>query len=143
MKKSVEYVSAGGVVIHEGNMLLLDRPSRAEVRLPKGHVEDGESTSEAALRETTEESGYADLVILADLGQRLVEFEYKEKHIRRTEYYYLMRLESMKQVPRDEKDAADFSVLWVPLAAAVAQLTYESEQDVACAAIDAYRARHQ
>ena len=39
------YNAAGGVVIHEGRMLLLDRSTRNEMRLPKGHVEAGESLS--------------------------------------------------------------------------------------------------
>jgi len=66
--RHVTYVAAGGVVIHEGQVLLLDRPGRGEVRLPKGHVEPGEEPAEAALREVREEAGYADLAILADLG---------------------------------------------------------------------------
>lgn len=134
--KRVEYVSAGGVVIHNGHVLLLDRPSRGEVRLPKGHVEAGESIAAAALRETTEESGYADLVILADLGSQLVEFDYKGKHFIRTEHYYLMRLGSPRQIPRNAKDAADFSVLWVPCADAAMQLTYEAERNIVRTAIE-------
>ena len=46
------YVAAGGVIIHDGQMLLLDRPHRGEIRLPKGHVDPGESHDETALRET-------------------------------------------------------------------------------------------
>ena len=40
------YLAAGGVVIHDGRMLVLDRPSRGEVRLPKGHIEGGEDAAE-------------------------------------------------------------------------------------------------
>ena len=78
MLKRVRYAAAGGVVVQrdvlqglpaaETHLLLLDRPRRAEVRLPKGHIDPGESAEEAALRETCEESGYCDLDVLADLG---------------------------------------------------------------------------
>ena len=82
--KTIRYKSAGGIVVQKGILeqrppaetllLLLDRPSRAEVRLPKGHIDPGESAEEAALRETGEETGYGDLHVLADLGCRTVKF---------------------------------------------------------------------
>ena len=50
------YETGGGVVVHEGKVLLLDRPKRGEVRLPKGHIDPGETPEMTALRETTEES---------------------------------------------------------------------------------------
>src|SRR5690606_4577339 len=109
-------------------LLVLDRPSRNEVRLPKGHIDEGESAAAAALRETVEEAGYTDLEIAADLGEQIVEFDYANKHYVRHERYFLMRLHSPVQVPRNETDAAQFSVRWVPLAEAVGQLTYEAEQ---------------
>ena len=68
--KSVDYVAAGGVIIRDGQMLLLDRPRRGEIRLPKGHVDPGETHDETALRESAEETGYADLEIVEDLGER-------------------------------------------------------------------------
>ncbi|MCK4316482.1 MAG: NUDIX domain-containing protein, partial [Anaerolineae bacterium] len=73
----VRYIAAGGVVVHDGRVLVLRRLNQGEVRLPKGHVEPGESVQEAALRETREESGYA-VVFKADLGTQVVEFDYKE-----------------------------------------------------------------
>jgi 8-oxo-dGTP pyrophosphatase MutT (NUDIX family) len=128
--KTVRYRAAGGVVVHAGNVLLLDRPTRNEVRLPKGHIEDGESPAAAALRETAEESGYAALEIVADLGMRTVEFVYKKTQYIRDEYYYLMRLRAEEMAARPPADEAQFRPVWVPLADAERQLTFEAEQDV-------------
>jgi len=88
----VRYVAAGGVVVHESRVLVLFRSNRSEVRLPKGHVEPGEEIEAAALRETREESGYADLTVKADLGTQVVEFDYNGRHVVRTERYFLMTL---------------------------------------------------
>lgn len=135
---TVEYLAAGGVIIHQGQMLLLDRPSRGEIRLPKGHVEAGESESNAALRETMEETGLADLVVTADLGRQVVEYDYQGKHYRRTEHYYLMDKVGEAAHPRSHKDAADFHPFWAHLEDAPLLLTYAAEQTVARAAITIY-----
>ena len=137
----VDYVAAGGVIIHDDKMLILDRPSRGEVRLPKGHVDPGESHEETAVRETIEETGYFELEIVADLGQHLVEFDNKNRHYRRTEHYYLLRKLGDGQEPRSPKDEEQFHILWVPLLEAVELLTYPTEQEVALRAIAAYQGK--
>lgn len=137
----VDYVAAGGVIIHDDKMLILDRPSRGEVRLPKGHVDPGESHEETALRETIEETGYFELEIVADLGQHLVEFDNKDRRYRRTEHYYLLRKLGDGQEPRSPKDEEQFHILWVPLLEAVELLTYPTEQEVALRAIAVYQGK--
>ena len=136
--KTIQYAAAGGIVAQreilphlsaaETYLLLLDRPSRAEVRLPKGHIDPGESAEVAALRETCEEAGYCDLRILADLGRRTVEFDYKGAHYIRSDHYFLMQLLSARQTPRPPNDAKQFQVMWAPLADAGRRLTFEIEQ---------------
>lgn len=132
------YEAAGGVVVDDGQMLLLDRPLRGEVRLPKGHIELGETAEVAALRETAEESGYDDLEVVDDLGSQVVEFTIEGEQVRRVEHYFLMRLGSHRQMERSKQDAAQFQPIWIPLAEAPAHLTYQAEQETARRAIDAY-----
>ena len=138
--KSEHYQAAGGVVVRDNQMLLLDRPARREVRLPKGHVEPGESPREAALRETREEAGYADLDIVADLGTQTSHFVNlrKDCEVTREEIFFLMRLQSDAPATRDEHDEAQFHVTWVPLDQAPARLTFETEREFARRAIRAW-----
>jgi 8-oxo-dGTP pyrophosphatase MutT (NUDIX family) len=133
-KRVVHYESAGGIVVDGERVLLLDRPARNEVRLPKGHVDPGETAEQAALREVTEESGYADLEIVANLGVAPVEFDFEGKHVVRTEHYFLMRLRSDRTVERDAKDRDQFRIRWAPLADAPALLTFPAEKERAQAA---------
>ncbi len=133
------YRAAGGVVIDGDRMLLLDRPLRREVRLPKGHIDPGETATVAALRETAEESGYDDLEIVADLGSQVVKFNYLGDDFVREEHYYLMRLVSERTVRRNRKDEAQFHPIWVALDEAAARLTFPPEQQFAQRAIDIYR----
>jgi len=138
--ESIQYRAAGGVVVRDGKMLLLDRPARGEVRLPKGHVEPGESAREAALREVREESGYADVDIIADLGTIVNHFvaPERDRDVVREEIFFLMRLQSDERFVQDDHDASQFNTLWVPLDQALAHLTYESEKEFARRAIQAW-----
>jgi len=124
--KDQHYRAAGGVVVDAGKVLLLQRPSRNEIRLPKGHIDPGESPPETAIREVTEESGYADLEILADLGEQRVEFEHKDAHVSRDEVYFLMRLRSPRQIVRDPHEF-QFTPVWVTWEEALETITYEAE----------------
>ena len=68
MKKAV---SAGGVVVkNEGGqikILLITFP-QGGLSFPKGHVCEGESHEEAAIREVREETGLTDLHVIKKLG---------------------------------------------------------------------------
>ncbi|MEE8390020.1 MAG: NUDIX domain-containing protein [Anaerolineae bacterium] len=124
----VRYTAAGGVVVHDGRVLVLRRPGRGEVRLPKGHVEPGEEVQATALRETHEESGYANLAVKADLGTQVTEFDHAGQHVVRTERYFLMAL-------TDDVDSApfggeeQFEPDWLTWDEALATLTFEAERE--------------
>lgn len=129
--KSITYNAAGGVVIDAAGtqILLLIRPSRDEVRLPKGHIDAGETPQTAALREVTEETGYDDLEILAPLGEQLVAFPLEGQLVRRTEHYFLIRAKSKRQIERPAQDEQQFFALWVPMDEALDHITFEAERE--------------
>ena len=123
----VRYTAAGGVVVDDDRVLVLRRPSRSEMRLPKGHVDLGETAQGAALREVSEESGYVNLVLKADLGTQVVEFDYEGRHVVRTERYFLMALAGGAGLPvNGEKQ---FEPVWLPWDEALAALTFELERE--------------
>ena len=131
---TVRYASAGGVVVDASGqrVLVLLRPAhlrpdgRVEVRLPKGHIEPGESRKQAALREVAEEAGLPQLEILADLGHQTIEFDWAGAHVVRDESYFLMRLPPGAQTTQPEKQ---FERLWLGWEEALGQLTFEAERE--------------
>lgn len=139
----VLYLAAGGVVLHPDGqrILLLIRPSRDEVRLPKGHVEPGEAREAAALREVAEETGYNDLDILAALGEQLVAFPLGKHTIKRTEYYYLLQLRSLREGERPATDEQFFPI-WVSWDEALEHLTFEAEREWVRRARPVWQARN-
>jgi 8-oxo-dGTP pyrophosphatase MutT (NUDIX family) len=124
----VRYTAAGGVVVHDGRVLVLRRPSRGEMRLPKGHVEPGEAVMEAALREVDEESGYVDLVVEADLGAQEVAFDYAGRRYERTERYFLMALAGGAGGTRSGGEA-QFDPVWLAWDDALEALSFEAERE--------------
>lgn len=127
--KAIRYQAAGGVVVDEKNrVLVLRRPSRDEVRLPKGHVEQGETHLKAALREVAEESGYTELVVLADLGHQVTRFEYKGRRIVRDEYYFLFKLQDACPIEREAQEL-QFVPDWIDWDQALAEISYPAERE--------------
>ncbi len=126
----ISYRASGGVLTNaEGtHVLLLIRPERDEVRLPKGHVEPEEAVADAALREVVEEAGYDDIEIVANLGEQLVAFPLGDKVVRRTEHYFLMRARTLHQAERPQPDEQQFFTIWVPWDEVLTHLTFEAEQ---------------
>ncbi len=128
--KSRYYAAAGGIVVREGQVLLLFKHRQNEYVLPKGHIEDGETLDQTAVRETQEETGYAHVQVLTNLGTLRARYVYRERLTVRDETYFLMRLvDEAHMTPGAYDDAQHdletFHQVWVPIAAAPQRLTFE------------------
>lgn len=130
------YQAAGGVVLDATDrVLLLEREIKGvhEIRLPKGHIETGETPADAALREVCEETGYCALQIERDLGWATNRFETAQAHVVREERFYVMRLLSDQAQPPAFQSASEalFRNRWVTgFAEAESLLTFEAERAV-------------
>ena len=128
----ITYAAAGGVVTDDERVLVIVRPGRmgpdgrSEVRLPKGHVEPGESHEQAARREVGEEAGLLDATVVADLGHQQVEFESRNRHIVRDEAFFLMT--PSPGAPPGQAEG-QFTPVWLTWEEALAQLTFEAERE--------------
>ena len=129
--RQVDEFSAGGLVVDlagevpQGVLIgRTDRRGQLLWSLPKGHIEDGETAEQAALREVHEETGIAG-EILAELGVIDFWFVAEGRRIHKTVRHYLMR-----RVGGELSDA-DYEVdevAWVPLPDIRGQLAYPDER---------------
>jgi len=125
--QTICFNAAGGVVVDRDRVLVLRSARYSDLRLPKGHVEEGESPQSAALREVCEESGYAEIEIVADLGGQVVEFDANQTHTIRNERYFLMRLCGSRRIAKAAEDLK-FTPEWLDWDEAIAGLVFDEER---------------
>jgi 8-oxo-dGTP pyrophosphatase MutT (NUDIX family) len=119
--------SAGGLVVDErGHVLLIrarDLRNQPVWTLPKGALKPGESSTEAALREVREETGYR-CEVVREMTSVTYWFQREGRRIRKTVRWYLMR----PIVKEGEHDHEVDEVLWAERADAEARLRYDSDR---------------
>ncbi|GAB2854590.1 NUDIX domain-containing protein [Nocardioides pacificus] len=122
---SLEIVSAGGVVTRSGrDVLLVHRPRYDDWSFPKGHLDPGEHSTTAAVREVLEETGVA-----VRLGPPLRAQRYPVGERMKTVHYWVARVVGADDVSgyavNDEIDRVE----WVSYDEAMDRLTYDFDRD--------------
>jgi 8-oxo-dGTP pyrophosphatase MutT (NUDIX family) len=135
---SEQEVSAGGVVVRDGEVLVIVPTRRGAqgqkvLALPKGHVDPGETPEQTAAREVREETG-----VEAELIEKLGEVRY---------FYQRAGMRVFKRVSFflfayrggsvDDHDDEVEEVRWMPLREAMAALSYEGERSMVARALSA------
>jgi mutator protein MutT len=129
----VDEVSAGGLVIDTSGTqgLLIGRIDHKDTTgkrilwsLPKGHIEEGETPEQAAIREVAEETGITSS-ITKSLGVIDFWFMAGGKRIHKTVHHFMFTEVSGELTPQvSEVD----EVSWFPLAEIVERLAYPDEK---------------
>ena len=105
---------------------------------PKGHVEEGESEHETALRELHEETAIAEAEILSGFRERVkYSFRRNNRSVKKEVIYYVARTECAEVCLSDEHQAC----IWLPLREAGRRITFENSRRVLKAAEKALRER--
>jgi 8-oxo-dGTP diphosphatase len=110
--------AAGGLVVRDGLVLLVHRPSYDDWAFPKGKLEDGETWEDAALREVEEETG-----LRCELREYAGSTRYEVGGGLKEVRYFWMRADREAR-PQNEVDA----LRWVTLAEALALLSYADDR---------------
>lgn len=131
--RRVDEISAGGLVVDESGPIARaaligrhDRRGRLLWSLPKGHLENGESVEEAAIREVAEETGITGRVV-APLGTIDFWFVADGRRVHKTVHHFLLRAESGELSDADVEVA---EVAWVPLGELDGRLAYADEREL-------------
>lgn len=123
-----EETSAGGLVLDDKRRAAVigRRNARGDLiwSLPKGHVEQGESLQQAAVREVSEETGILGRV-LAPLGVIDFYFTADERRVHKTVHHFLLLAE---EGDLSDDDIEVEQVAWVPLDELSDRLAYADER---------------
>ncbi|MCV7224714.1 NUDIX hydrolase [Mycolicibacterium komossense] len=135
--RTVHETSAGGLVIdgidgpREEQVAALigrlDRRGRMLWSLPKGHIEQGETAEQTAIREVAEETGIRGSV-LAALGSIDYWFVTEGSRVHKTVHHYLLRF-SGGELSDDDIEVSE--VAWVPVQELPSRLAYADERRLA------------
>jgi 8-oxo-dGTP pyrophosphatase MutT (NUDIX family) len=133
----VDETSAGGLVLDlsgpvpQGALIgRTNRRGRLLWSLPKGHLEQGETLEQAAIREVAEETGITGDII-GSLGTIDFWFVVDGRRVHKTVHHYLMRAISGEL---SDKDVEVTEVAWVPLPRIADRLAYSDERGLLDAA---------
>ena len=119
---SDEIRAAGGLVLRDGEVLIVHRPRYEDWSLPKGKLDPGESWEQAALREVEEEAA-----VRCRLVRELPPIQYVNQGRPKRVRYWLMELvEDLGFTPNDEVD----EVRWLAPDEARTLLTYERDHEL-------------
>ena len=125
--------SAGGVVVREGDLLLISTAGGRRWQLPKGRIEAGESAEEAAVREVREETGVTGRVVAPLAG---VDYWFADGNARRIKKhvdFFLLTYVEGSEANFDPREVAEAQ--WFHGVEGVARLTHASERRVAAEAL--------
>jgi 8-oxo-dGTP pyrophosphatase MutT (NUDIX family) len=131
-RKAEREVSAGGIVFRRqpdrSARFLLIRDPYEHWGFPKGHLEGEETPAEAAFRESMEETGLTDLMMLGPI--RIIDwhFRFKGRYIHKFCHFFLFESPGAEVVPQLEEGITDFR--WLTIEEALEQLSYDNARGV-------------
>lgn len=124
----IDKQAAGGIIIKDSKALTISWTDRDYICFPKGGIETGETSQQAAVREVLEETGYR-TEIISFLGSWTHDFIKDGQPCRSKVDYYLMKLaDDCKPIP-DREPGENFENLWLDFDQAFARLTFDDAKE--------------
>jgi len=119
--------SCGGVILENNKVLLVQVKSMKGRKIwtfPKGHIEQGETPRQAALREVLEETGYKAAIVKPLLKVRYA-FTLKGRYVRKVVQWYLMK--KLGRIGKHDPSEI-LAINWVSINKAKEMVEYPSDK---------------
>ncbi len=119
-----------GILVFDGNKVLMVKHRKGHWGFPKGHVEAGETEEETAIREVKEETN-CDAKIIEGFRKAI---NYNPKEDVNKDVIFFVGEPITKNIVAQEEEVSD--VLFVPIKEAAQAVTYDEEKEVLKEAIE-------
>ena len=116
--------SCGCIIINDKNEVLLIHHNAGHWDFPKGHVEEGETEMETAIREVKEETNID--VEVNEEYRYSTKYSPKEGVIKEVIYFLARNISDNKQAQLEEVS----EVRWVNVDEAIDKITYDSSREI-------------
>jgi 8-oxo-dGTP diphosphatase len=108
--------------------VLLVEDSYGQWTWAKGHIEEGESPEQAAVREVSEETGLVDLQIVEKLGKQEYYFTLSGKNIFKTVHIFLIKASAGEELNIQVSEIQDAG--WFSPEEAVEKIEYDGSRSL-------------
>lgn len=130
-KYMIRQFSAGGIVFKNGQVLVVQNSSIKEKKksfwgFPKGHLEEGEGSKEAALREVKEETGIESKIV-SKIGQSKYVFTQGGERIFKVVTIFRMEYLSGELNPQIDEIS---EIKWLPPQDAMTKLSFKNDKNL-------------
>lgn len=116
--------SCGCIIINDNKEVLLVHHNKGHWDFPKGHIEDGETEVQTAIREVKEETNID--VQVNEKYRYTVEYSPKEDVMKEVVFFLAKNINDEKNAQLEEVD----EVKWFKLDDAVEKITYNTSKEV-------------
>ncbi len=134
LNKSIHY-TAGGILKNKDNQIfLIFNKNRRTFQLPKGHLEKGETSKMAAIREVREETGYRNIKIISQKSFKIF-FTFKDRFDnnlinQKHTIYYIMKLVDEERIHTKEQDDEKLGGDWFYIDDAIKKASFKNIKNI-------------
>ena len=116
--------SCGAIVINKNNKILLVHHNAGHWDFPKGHIENGETEEQTAIREVKEETNID--IIINNKYRYTTSYSPKENVMKEVVYFLAQNIDEDKKPQLEEVS----EVKWFTLEEAINTITYENSKEI-------------
>lgn len=116
--------SCGAIVINKNNKILLVHHNAGHWDFPKGHIENGETEEQTAIREVKEETNID--IIINNKYRYTTNYSPKENVMKEVVYFLAQNIDEDKKPQLEEVS----EVKWFTLEEAMNTITYENSKEI-------------